>query len=83
MANIPAWNSCWEIRFAKSPNIRIGIWEIDYLIPQRFSWLKNYKLYWYALLPDDFFDNAETMKAFDDTDLMLTMEMVDKSKPRT
>ena len=84
MANIPAWNrSCREIRFAKSPNITTGIWEIDYLIPQRFSWLKNYKLYWYSLLPDNFFDNAKTMKAFDDTDLMLTMEMVDKSNLRT
>ena len=30
------------------PNITIGTSIIVYLIPQHFSWLKNYKLYWFS-----------------------------------
>ena len=54
-----------------------------FLIPQHFSWFKNYELLVFKLVPGAFLAIAKAISVFIDTDLLLMMKMVAKSNTRT
>ena len=65
------------------PDITMWTSAIVYLIPQNFSWFKNYRVLISKLVPDDSFNSTKTIKAFIDTDLLIMMKMLTKSNTCT
>ena len=64
------------------PEIIIKTSIIVYVIPQYFSWFKNYKLLILKLVPSASFACAKTISAFVDLNLLLMIKMVAKSNAR-
>ena len=75
---------CLCENFLEYPSeITIRISAIVYLIPQHFSWFKNYTVLIPKLIPGSSFASSKTIRALFGTDLLLIVRMVARGNART